>query len=234
VGKFINLIGEQYGKLTVLSQLPNKGKHTIWSCKCSCGNVAAVASTHLRSGHTQSCGCHREEVRVSSNTTHGVSDSPIYPIWLLILRRCYSEKDRLYARYGGRGIKVWDKWLDNPAEFVSWCQNNGWVKGLDIDREDNNGDYTPDNCRFVTRLVNNHNREYGSKTRNSKTGIAGVSPSGTGFRAYIGSRVFSGAPEGAPGRQINLGVFSTVEAALKSRNNFITEHSLPNRIQEVI
>jgi len=72
--------------------------------------------------------------------------------------RCYNTKDKLYFRYGGRGIKVCEKWMENSNSFYAFALSNGWDAGLQIDRKDNNGDYEPDNCRFITSLENNRNR----------------------------------------------------------------------------
>jgi len=72
--------------------------------------------------------------------------------------RCYSQNTRDYSYYGARGITICQEWLDNPDSFVKWALENGWKKGLSIDRIDNDGPYHPDNCRFVTHQENNMNR----------------------------------------------------------------------------
>lgn len=73
-------------------------------------------------------------------------------------RRCLNKQDRDYPRYGGRGIEICDEWLDNPKKFILWASKNNYKKGLFIDREDSDGDYTPDNCRFVDTTTSNRNR----------------------------------------------------------------------------
>ncbi len=82
----------------------------------------------------------------------------IYQVWSAIKTRCYNKKFKYYKYYGERGIKVCDEWLNNSIVFISWALSNGWAKGLYIDRIDNNGNYEPSNCRFVTPKVSASNR----------------------------------------------------------------------------
>ncbi len=103
---------------------------------------------------------------------HNLCSHPLYSIANAMHQRCYNKKRKGYKNYGGRGIKVCDEWLNDKEAFINWSLDNGWEKGLTIDRIDNDGDYEPDNCRFVTRqaqmyntrLIQNHN----------KTGYRGV------------------------------------------------------------
>ena len=99
--------------------------------------------------------------RRKSLTKHGLSDSPLMRVWIGMRSRCNNPKRKEYKNYGGRGIKVCDEW-DDFAVFYSWARKNGWAKGLDIDRIDNDGDYSPENCRVVSRKENlrhtRHNR----------------------------------------------------------------------------
>lgn len=93
------------------------------------------------------------------STKHGHCYHPLYNVWLNIKRRCLNPSHPVYHRYGGRGIKVCDKWLSDFGNFYAWAINK-WEKGLQIDRIDNNGNYDPNNCRFVTSKQNNSNREH--------------------------------------------------------------------------
>jgi hypothetical protein len=77
---------------------------------------------------------------------------------LHMIARCYDEDDKSYDDYGARGIRVCEEWLSSPAAFVNWALNSGYELGLEVDREDNDGNYTPSNCRLVTRLENQRNR----------------------------------------------------------------------------
>ena len=101
----------------------------------------------------------------------GRSRHPFYGKWCNIIQRCANPNVHQYKDYGGRGIKVCDAWLD-PFAFYEWCEDNGYEKGLDIDRKDREGDYTPENCRFTTHRSNSINRGIPST---NKSGFRGVS-----------------------------------------------------------
>lgn len=88
---------------------------------------------------------------------HGLSKTSLCNVWYHILDRCYNSKSPQFTDYGGRGIKVSKKWKDSPIHFVNWAKKNGYKKGLEIDRKNNDGNYEPSNCRFVTRKQNGRN-----------------------------------------------------------------------------
>ena len=90
--------------------------------------------------------------------THGMSKNKFYQVWNGIKQRCYNENNKQYKNYGKRGIKVCDEWLNNFEAFYEWAIDNGYKEGLQIDRINNNGNYEPNNCRWVDRYVNNDNR----------------------------------------------------------------------------
>lgn len=117
----------------------------------------------LRKGHTKSCGCYRydqlRDFNTKTKTVHGVATHDAYRgTYHKMISRCYNKKNKNYHQYGGRGITVCEAWLNDPSLFVSWAENNGYKRGLQLDRIDNNGNYEPDNCRFVTSKINNRNR----------------------------------------------------------------------------
>lgn len=103
--------------------------------------------------------CHHHNIPVKQREigNHGCSYEPQYIIWKGMMSRCYKAKNKDYPRYGGRGITVCKEW-HKIENFVEWCQQNGWKKGLQLDRKDNNAEYSPDNCRFVTGKENMSNR----------------------------------------------------------------------------
>jgi len=106
----------------------------------------------------KSCGC----ARSVSTTTHGLSlvngkHHPLFVVWGLMKQRCYNPKGSHYYRYGGRGISVCGEWLNNFTSFYHWAIENGWKKELTIDRKDNDGNYEPGNCRFITNQLNTQN-----------------------------------------------------------------------------
>ena len=133
---------------------------------CQCGNKFITRPDKVKSNHTRSCGCHQKEMTSKANKKHGYSRRgaahELYGRWKNIKARCYWDKHSHYHRYGGRGIKVCDEWLNSPDLFIEWSLSNGFRTDLTIDRIDNNGDYTPENCRFVTHKENCRNRpQYG-------------------------------------------------------------------------
>jgi hypothetical protein len=96
--------------------------------------------------------------KMVTNRTHGMKGHPLYDVYRGMIRRCYQTDHKSYRWYGGRGISVCIEWLEDRAKFFEWALNNGWKEGLQLDRRDNDGNYTPDNCRFVTAAVNSENR----------------------------------------------------------------------------
>ena len=163
----IDMVGERYGKLVVEKFMYFKNHNSIWLCACDCGRKSLVPRGRLIDGSTRSCGCSKGEFVSTSKTRHGMAGGvnnkrhPVYRLWSGMRERCNNEKNPAYKNYGGRGISVCQEWGEFES-FMSFCLANGWEHGLQIDRRDNNGNYCPENCRFVTRSVNSIN------TRKSK------------------------------------------------------------------
>lgn len=158
------MIGEKFGKWLVLEETDKKSKSRckIYKCKCDCGNIGYVVGTNLRNGHSKSCGC--------AKVKHKHSRSKLYDIYYKMRHRCYNKHDKNYNNYGGRGIKICDEWLSDFMNFYKWSMNTGYCKTLTIDRIDVNGNYEPNNCRWVdwdTQANNRRNNVY--LTYNGKT-----------------------------------------------------------------
>lgn len=156
-----NLVGQKFGRLTVI-ELDKSNKHNgvYWICKCDCGNTSIVRSDALTSGNTKYCGCLASEQRAingKSNMKHGMKGTKIYSSWQAMKKRCYNKKYENYIRYGGRGIKVCDEWLNDFQSFYNWAIKNGYKEGLTIDRIDINGNYEPSNCRWCTAKEQSRN-----------------------------------------------------------------------------
>ena len=159
----INLLGQRFGKLTVISKAGiSKHGSVNWLCKCDCGNETIVNSNNLRRGHTLSCGCYqREQAAIAGKKTltiHGKAKSRLYHIWIGMKQRCYNNKSANFKRYGGRGIYVCDEWKNDYQSFYDWSILNGYDESLTIDRINNDKEYSPQNCRWITIKEQGNNR----------------------------------------------------------------------------
>lgn len=148
------MTGQKFGKLSVLRRQHSKNGHVAWLCLCDCGNYTTVRGDKLVTEHTKSCGCLNKE---TTHETHGKSKTRLYKIWQGMKKRCYNENCKCYEDYGGRGIKVCDEWKNNFQVFYDWSMSSGYSVNLEIDRIDNDKDYSPDNCRWATRKQQNRN-----------------------------------------------------------------------------
>lgn len=154
MANLIDLTGQRFGKLTVISKdedyiRPSGKREHRYLCRCECGREVTVIKSNLIR-NTRSCGCLKGKYISASKITHGMSNSRLYQIWQNMKNRCYNPNVDRYNRYGGRGIKVCDEWKDNFQTFYEWSMNHGYSDNLSIDRKDVNGNYTPDNCRWIS------------------------------------------------------------------------------------
>lgn len=158
--KRIDIKGKKFGRLELVEYLPD-GKGLF---ACDCGKLTVKTVRSVRVGLTKSCGCYNRELTIIRNKTNSIAENKsILKCYHHMKDRCYNPNDKSYKNYGGRGIKLCDEWLNNYKEFEEWALNNGYNDSLTIDRMDVNGNYEPNNCRWVdmkTQANNKRNTYY--------------------------------------------------------------------------
>jgi len=169
--KIINLIGQTFGRLTVIKRgNNNKYNRSTWLCQCNCGIIKIINSNSLIIGRTKSCGClHKEGNRLKHGHDIKGKVSTTYSAWVGMKGRCLNVNNRAYKDYGGRGITVCKRWLKFENFLKDMGESPG--KGYSLDRIENNKGYYPKNCRWATHKEqcrnrrNNHTINYSGRTR---------------------------------------------------------------------
>jgi hypothetical protein len=164
-------LGTRYGRLETIEPVELRkrpdGRNRAWvKLRCDCGEIVESMVCNLKAGNTSSCGCFRKEAAAEMMTTHGFTagaarnDRPrIYRIWRGVRQRCTNSEARNYRWYGAKGIGIAPEW-DDFAVFHAWAQAAGYFDGAELDRKDSDKDYSPDNCRWVTKKQNLRNRDH--------------------------------------------------------------------------
>lgn len=155
-----NHTGETHNNWTILTETfkGSLGRCNKVMARCKCGTVREVNVHKIRSGETKSCGCECRKNIIKAATTHGETNTRLFRIWSGMKQRCYMKNFPKFHDYGGRGIKVCVEWIHSYENFRDWSRANGYSDELEIDRTDNNGNYEPDNCRWVDRITNQNNK----------------------------------------------------------------------------
>ena len=182
-----DFIGKKFGKLTIVGFSHKKqkfasggkknGNDFYYNCECDCGGKTTSRLADLKNGKAISCGCYRIERTKEHNKKYNIAnlwETKLYKIYSKMKDRCYNTNNKRYKDYGGRSITVCDEWKNNFQVFYDWAMSNGYEEGLSIDRINNDGNYEPNNCRFVNSVIQNNNKRnnyyitYKGKTQSAK------------------------------------------------------------------
>ena len=198
-----NLTGQRFTRLTALKETVKNGR-TAWECICECGNAVVIITGDLLRGHAKSCGCLHIEVNKEGSITHGLSKTTEYATWCHVNARCSNQNEKSYKNYGGRGIKVCDRWRDSFENFISDMGTKPETN-MSIERIDNDGDYCLENCKWGTAFEQARNKRTNS---NNRIGIKGIS-----FKkdnTYV-ARIHT------DGKSVYLGTFDVLKDAVAAR-----------------
>lgn len=163
----INITGQKFGRLIVIEfshiHITKSGQHvTYWKCECECGNMKELSKSNLISGNSKSCGCLYEETK----DRHGYANHDLYRVWISMIDRCFNPKCHSWDNYGGRGISVCERWK-NIENFI--IDMGVRPEGYSIDRINNDGNYSPDNCKWSSASEQANNRRVNVIEHNGKS-----------------------------------------------------------------
>ena len=204
---------EDLGMLFATEKSKQKARYGIYKCGF-CGTNFKANTNLIKRKSIKSCGCYQKRRTIEATKTHGLGYTRLYTIWSMIKDRTLNLKHRQYNDYGGRGITIYDEWLDIKS-FYNWAMSNGYSDELSIDRIDNNGNYEPNNCRWTTRTIQSRNQRIYKNNTSGYKGVSYYTRDGN-YRAciYINKK------------KIYLGSFSTPEEGAIAYNNYIIENNL--------
>lgn len=210
--RVIYISGELINGVKLISvEPPAKHRFGVFECP-HCGNhfrtQINIIKRRMPRKRLPSCGC------LSGGTTHNLSTHKIHNIWVNMISRTTCVKNKCYKNYGGRGIKMCEEWRRSYKSFYDWAINNGYDEKLTMDRIYNDKDYGPNNCRFVTRTVQNRNKRRSIKSKYPNGVIYSEKYDHYYCRITVNKKI------------IHLGTFKTIEDAVKYRKDYANEHNL--------
>ena len=205
---------EDLGFLFANENSNQKSHYGIFKCGL-CGTEFKTMLYKVKSGHTKSCGCYNKRRIKETNTKHGLIETRLYTIWANIKDRTLNPKYKKYNDYGGRGINICEEWKNDFMSFYAWAMTNGYSDELSIDRIDNDGGYSPENCRWTTKTIQRRNTRI---AKNNTSGVKGVSycRKYRKYSAYIHINK----------KKVSLGYFQTAVEGAIAYNNYIIENNL--------
>lgn len=160
---FVDITGQKFNRLTAI-RCVGKDKHNyaLWEFKCDCGKTIVARGKYVRNGNTKSCGCYNIDSIKARNKIihrkHGETHTKLFHIWTGMLTRCNNKNAINFHDYGAKGVSVCEEWAKDFIKFRDWALENGYSPELTIDRRDFNGNYEPDNCRWITMKEQQRNR----------------------------------------------------------------------------
>jgi hypothetical protein len=155
--KQLDLTGQKFRRLTVKG-VARKGKSQVyWSCQCDCGAITEVTTSNLRNDSSKSCGCLAREISRATLTKHGLTKSNVYIVWYNMVRRCHNPTDVALKNPGGRGIEVCERWRRSVSDFAA--DMGPRPDGYCIERINNDGNYEPGNCKWVSLQERAQNKQ---------------------------------------------------------------------------
>ncbi len=201
------------------SYFPNEtAKHKIHFAmyECKCGTTFKARVGNVNSGATSSCGCFKRQSNTKRLTTHGMTGSKLFKVLASIRRRTTNEKSANFKYYGGRGITLCKEWDESPELFYLWAIKTGYTAGLSIDRIDNDGNYSPDNCRWTNKNIQSQNTRV--IRSNNTSGYRGVSWH-KNMKVWLAQIMIEG-------KQKHIGSFKDILLAAEAYDSYVINNNL--------
>ena len=199
MGIIIDITGRRFARLTVVAMAEERVHGRIaWHCRCDCGRELIVSGNALQANNTRSCGCYKLDTTGARRRTHGKSRTPEYKNWCAMKARCYDTNNQDYGHYGGRGIRVCERWKDSFENFLADMGTRPHPRST-IERKDPNKDYSPANCQWASQKQQTRNKRTSRMlTVDGQTKCIGEWAEQYGVRQHlIAQRIRQGWPEDA-------------------------------------